>query len=467
MIRLLLVATCLMTALTGKPQTVSGNLPLMAGETIHLKGFSGFTTYTIDSTIIDASGHFRLSFDASDYGMGYLIGAASDGFFVVLADEHVVITGDGLSARSTLRVEQGPENLRYAQYAGQQQVREQALSAWQYLSQLYQTDSLFASLTTIHSTISAEISRINREEAAFFAAMPANSYVGWFLPVRNLVVAVEPIARQRQADIPATIQALRRLDFSDNRLYKSGLYREALESHFWLLENSGMALNEALMAMKVSIDTLINQLQSDDHKLNEVTNYLFDLLERHSLFAASEHLALRVLNETNCTLETELAKQLETYRTMKKGNIAPDLFFQGGVATPHGNRKAVPERLSELGSTYTVVVFAAGWCPKCRTEIPEIAQYYEQWSQKGVEVILISLDANEPDFREFVSGLPFLAFCDYLQWDSPMASAFHVFSTPTLFVLDNERRILLRPYSAAQLISWVDWYVLKGNLLRQ
>jgi hypothetical protein len=65
-----------------------------------------------------------------------------------------------------------------------------------------------------------------------------------------------------------------------------------------------------------------------------VTNYLFDLLERHSLFQAAEHLALAVLNQTSCTIATDLANKVETYRVMKKGNIAPDLVFDGEILDP-------------------------------------------------------------------------------------------------------------------------------------
>ena len=52
--------------------------------------------------------------------------------------------------------------------------------------------------------------------------------------------------------------------------------------------------------MKISIDAMMKNLVKDDKKLNEVSNYLFDLLERQSLFQASEYLALKVLTETSC-----------------------------------------------------------------------------------------------------------------------------------------------------------------------
>ncbi len=89
--------------------------------------------------------------------------------------------------------------------------------------------------------------------------------------------------------------------------------------------------------MKLSIDAMFEKLVLDEAKLNEVTDYLFDLLERHSLFQASEYLAIKALNETSCTINSDLAKQLETYHKMKKGNTAPELFFDGdNIAKGYG-----------------------------------------------------------------------------------------------------------------------------------
>jgi hypothetical protein len=32
-----------------------------------------------------------------------------------------------------------------------------------------------------------------------------------------------------------------------------------------------------------------------------------------------------------------------------------------------------------------------------------------------------------------------------------------------MFLLDNKREILLRPYSVKQMDAWVDWFLIQGN----
>ncbi len=99
--------------------------------------------------------------------------------------------------------------------------------------------------------------------------------------------------------------------------------------------------------MNISIDHMIENLASDEKRLNEITEYLFNLLERRSLFGASDYLALKVLNQVICTIDDKLAGQLESYRTMKKGNIAPDFSFGADVLAPGYGPADFPEKFSE------------------------------------------------------------------------------------------------------------------------
>jgi thiol-disulfide isomerase/thioredoxin len=273
---------------------------------------------------------------------------------------------------------------------------------------------------------------------------------------------VSTIAQYRPEEIPATIAAFRQLDYTNARLYKSGLFKDAIESHFWLLENSGKPLDSVFIEMKTSIDAMFLYLVKNEDRLNEVTNYLFDLLERHSLFQASEYLALKALNETSCTLNADLVKQLESYRAMKKGNIAPDIVF-GKSTYLNGVNQSMFSRLTNLTTPYYLVVFGASWCPKCVEELPKIIQNYVKWRNLGLEVVYVSLDTEPAAFEQAAKSYPFFAYCDFKKWESPVAKDYYVFGTPTFYLLDAKREILLRPNSVSQVDAWVDWVLVQGN----
>lgn len=439
-------------------QSITGQLFKLNNQSIKLEGFSGLKTYPISSTTIDEKGNFKLSYSKADYGVGYLMSADEKPLFVILSGEEIEIVGEGLSYTETLKITKGEENQWFEQYAKEHPRREQALSAWVYLEKIYSLDSLFAVNETPKNAIQTEKLRIKNEDVAFLENLPKSSYVSWFLPTRKLVSSVSAIAQYRTEEIPTTISAFRKLDYTDPRLYKSGLFKDAIESHFWLLENSGNPLDKFFEEMKVSIDAMMEKLVSNEEIFNEVTDYLFDLLEKHSLFQASEYLALKVLNEGSCTININLANQLETYRAMKKGNIASDMVFDKSNFV---NPNTTLTKLSNIKSKYTVVVFGASWCPKCNDELPEIAKLYDKWKSKDVEVVFIALEEDKNSFTDFSETFPFPSYSDLKKWESKIAKDYYVFSTPTMFLLDSKREIILRPNSVKQMNAWVDWHLKK------
>lgn len=446
-----------------RAQTIMGNLKQLAKQEIKLEGFNGLQTYPISSTFIDDKGNFKLTYSKADYGVGYLKSADDKPLFVILSGEDVEISGEALSYPATLKTLKGEENQWFAQYANQHPRREQALSAWVYLEKIYMIDSLFSVQKSPNKAIQQEKQRIKKEDELFLSSLPKNSYVSWFLPTRKLVSGVSTIAQYRPNEIEATIASFRAMDYTDQRLYKSGLFKDAIESHFWLLENSGKSLDSMFIEMQHSIDVMMVQLVKDEKKLNEVTDYLFDLLERHSLFQASEYLAIKALNETSCTINSELANQLESYRAMKKGNIAPEIVLKGDIFAREYGSNNLPNTLSEVKSKYTVVVFGASWCPKCKEELPEIVKQYSKWKANGIEVVFVSLDETKELFTNFVSAFPFISVCDYQKWNSKVVKDYYVFGTPTMYFLNEKREILLRPTSVKQMDGWVDWYLVQGN----
>ena len=75
------------------------------------------------------------------------------------------------------------------------------------------------------------------------------------------------------------------------------MLKETIESHFWLIENSRRSLDSVYIEMNKSIDILLENLLADKQKLSEINENLFKLLEKRSLFRASEYLALKLFNE--------------------------------------------------------------------------------------------------------------------------------------------------------------------------
>ena len=205
--------------------------------------------------------------------------------------------------------------------------------------------------------------------------------------------------------------------------------------------------------MKKSIDVIIDNLAFDDQKMNQTGEFLFQYFETKNLNEISEYLAVKLLNESSCTLNSSFEKQLEVYRKMKPGQIAQNIAFEGDVF-----KNAKPVNLSSLEdikSEYYLIAFGSSWCPACVQELPKLQKEYADFKNKNVEIVMVSLDTSKQNLISFIQEFDFYVASDYKKWYTQAVSDYHVFSTPTLYLIDKNKKILLRPNNIAQAKAWV------------
>lgn len=452
---LLLIILCI-GLVTLRAQSLKGCFPLYKGQSIRLIGFNGFNNYTIDSTQVSEQGNFTLKYVAKDLGMGYVSVADDKIYFVVLENESIELKGEMLGTPDSIITLKGFENKEFVKYSSEHAKREQAISAWEYLGRIYQNDVFFSNQKDTNQLILFEMQRLQKQDADFLSNVPKSSYISWYLPLRKLISSVSIVAQYKTDEIPLTIDAFRKINYGDLRLYKSGLLKDAIESHYWLLENSGLPLDTIYKDMNVSTDFILNSIAKNEKLYNEITKYLFDYFEKHSLFQASKYLAIKTLTQNTCTINDNLANQLESYRAMKVGNTAHDISFIGDVFE---NGLAIKnlKRLSEINANYKVIFFGASWCSACSEEMTQLFPLYSKWKAKGIEVVFVSLDTDKTAFQNYSNVMPFISFCDYQKWNTQSAKDYYVSSSPTIYLLDNNNKIILRPKWVKAIDTWIDF----------
>jgi peroxiredoxin len=440
---------------TTAQNTIAGNFKSIKGQTIYLMGYRGAEVYSVDSSRLDAQGNFELRYTDANLGMGYLLTSDDNSYMVVLEKGKVQLSGQTPADASSVVVNSGEQNKIFVQYSEEHGKREQALSAWIYLKDLYESDNLFKKEYATKFTITKEIENLNKADNDYLKILPPNSFIYWYLPVRKLISDVQAVVKFKPQDIPSTIKAFRNINYAHPQLYTSGLFSELLESQFWLIQNSGLDQAEKIKEMNTSVDFILASVSKNEKLYNEFTNYLFQNFEKYNLFEASAHLALKALNQKEVILDKSLAFKLESYRKMKVGNVAPEIEFKGDVIV---NRDIVNniKRLSDIKAKYKLVVFGGSWCPQCKQETMQLIMRYNKWKVKEVQVVMVSLDTDKKALEEFASDFPYTLVCDYKKWETQAAKDYYVSSSPTIFLLDSNNTIILRPPTVASLDSWLD-----------
>jgi len=104
-----------------------------------------------------------------------------------------------------------------------------------------------------------------------------------------------------------------------------------------------------------------------------------------------------------------------------------------------------PHRLNEyLKKGPVMLVFFTTWCPYCQKEIPKLKQVYQQYGDKGLQ--LVAINAGLADSLENAKGyalqyrLPYVVLYDA---DARVSAQYGLQSVPKIFYIQQDGNIVL------------------------
>lgn len=95
-------------------------------------------------------------------------------------------------------------------------------------------------------------------------------------------------------------------------------------------------------------------------------------------------------------------------------------------------------------NSFTIIDFWASWCQPCRREIPVIKQIYDEYKEKGIGIVGISLDKSHDDWKNCIdeNGMAWLQLSDLKGWDSKACEVYGVNGIPYTIVTDRTGTVL-------------------------
>lgn len=121
---------------------------------------------------------------------------------------------------------------------------------------------------------------------------------------------------------------------------------------------------------------------------------------------------------------------LEQAQRLMVGSVAPDFSQE----TPDGKIL----KLSDLRGKYVLIDFWASWCGPCRRENPNVVRMYEQYKEKGFEILGVSLDQSRERWLDAIAadGLKWPQVSDLKGWANVVAQNYEVSSIPKTILVD-------------------------------
>lgn len=125
-----------------------------------------------------------------------------------------------------------------------------------------------------------------------------------------------------------------------------------------------------------------------------------------------------------------------------------------------GDTLARPLSFNNLsGAEYTVMFFYAPHCGHCRDAVPKVKKFTDSPAGKGVKVVAIAIEDSAEDWKKFIREFKLNTWMhgyDHKQ-QIDFRRQYDVATTPTLYVLDRNKKIIARALPAEQVEDFLNF----------
>lgn len=148
-----------------------------------------------------------------------------------------------------------------------------------------------------------------------------------------------------------------------------------------------------------------------------------------------------------------LSERIARLEAATSGKPAPDFTLND----PDGK----PVTFSQVKGKIKIIDFWASWCGPCRLNNPKVKELYNEYKDKGLEIIGVSLDTDAKRWKEAIEkdGLPWIHVSSLKGWKCPVASSYGVSMVPALFVVDSNNKIIATGLKGDSLRNFIAKYL--------
>jgi peroxiredoxin len=239
------------------------------------------------------------------------------------------------------------------------------------------------------------------------------------------------------------IHSLDNVNFYDDGLIYSDAFTNKTIEYLTYYRNPQLPLELLEKEFMAAVDTILSKAKVNEIVYTHLVEYLLEGFKKFGFDNVINYLVENyVIKDDICLdekLGTALERRIQQAKSFKVGNTVPNIVMQDETG------KLI--YLQNLNSEKVLIVFYSTTCPHCTKLLPELHRLYKTKSNKEFEVVAISLDEDKSTWQTFIKTNKFdwINVNDTNGWSSKAAADYYIYATPTMFLVDKEKKIIIMP----------------------
>lgn len=243
------------------------------------------------------------------------------------------------------------------------------------------------------------------------------------------------------------------IDLTDERLLRTPLLYSRLNSYFTnVLIQSPDTINK-------EIDKLIVKVEGDYKIFQFVAVYLFNHF-RESQIMGQDAVMVKIADDIYLSGKADWVSD-EFKRDLKKqiDLIRPNLIGKKAVNLVMNSYSGIFVSLYDVDKDFTILYFWEPDCGHCQAETPKLKAYYDKPKDYSVEVFAVCTTDDKAKWEKYIEDNK-LTWIN--GWDPQRNSHFdyyyNVQATPTVYILDKNKKIIAKKLPVEEIASFIDNY---------
>jgi peroxiredoxin len=247
-------------------------------------------------------------------------------------------------------------------------------------------------------------------------------------------------------------------DFTDDRIVHDAIFENKMDEFF---KKVVYPLPDSI---NVELDKLIAKTNRKDDLFNFIVHYGAAMFEREKVMgmdAVFVHMVEDYYMSGEAFWADSSTTASMTERAMK---LKPTLI---GQRAPYLNLfdTTGTKRISmyDLKADFTILYFWDSGCGHCKKTTPVLLDTYHKLKEKGVLVYAVGTELENEEWKKYIieNGLDFINVSDTPDHPDYFRTIYDIFSTPRIFVLDKEKKIIAKQLSVEQIEDFLEFQMKK------